>query len=451
MVLSLLCHSVLFILICFKSSAALNFGSCWPRFCQKENLVEDSQLWASPTDITSDDALIFTYTPDSLDHLQNIELPDDYSRSWSVEKTKSLAAGMVIATILGFTGEFVMTNLFHVEKAGLLFAAVGMASGWTFTGGSELTKAEQAPNGGYDAKLVADRPVRLRTTLQYLEGKKHVKELPCLRDENQLLEIITKVHDKNYIDMIRQRSLESDRPNRLNPLSPTTLIDEHSYKAALSAVNVWLDAVDAALSTGVTPRFGLVRPPSHHACRSKGMGGCLLNSVAIAAEYALSKGAKSVAILDIDAHHGNGIAHCVQDNPRIKFVSLHEAKTKLSLSQPKPSPENPRTPASDDVGPLGNIMNINLDPETNWSNYEIQLKAKALPFIQGADILLVAAGFDTMANDWSSSLQLNIEDYASLGRLLRDRFDDRIAFGLEGGYAYENHELAKAIEAFSEA
>lgn len=443
-----LCHIALFMLLCSKSPVVLGFGLDKARCIRKE--YSHSSLWANLADTTSGDSLIFTYTPESLDHLKNIELPDDYSRSWSMAKTKSLAAGMVLALILGFTGEVATTTLFHIEKAGLFFAAAGMATGWSLTGGIELTKAEQAPNGGYDAKLVADRPARLRTTLEHLQERKQVKKISNIRDETQLLEIIEKVHEKSYVDMLRQRSRESDRPNRLNPLSPTTLIDEHSYLASLSAVNVWLDAVDAALSNDQKPRFALVRPPSHHACRSKGMGGCLLNSVVVAAEYALSKGATSIAILDIDAHHGNGIAHCVQDNPQIKFVSLHETKTKLYLSQPKPSPENPRSPARDDRGPLGNILNINLDPKTNWTQYENHLKADALPFLHGADILLVAAGLDTMASDWSSSLQLDVKDYAALGRLLRKQFGDRIAFGLEGGYAYENQQLAKAIEAFSE-
>ena len=56
------------------------------------------------------------------------------------------------------------------------------------------------------------------------------------------------------------------------------------------------------------------------------MGGCLLNSVAISAFYALKKlsGKGKVGILDIDAHHGNGIAHCVQDEERIRYASIHE-------------------------------------------------------------------------------------------------------------------------------
>merc|ERR1712071_33867 len=110
--------------------------------------------------------------------------------------------------------------------------------------------------------------------------------------------------------------------------------------AALSAISDWVASVDAALvstqaqrsqqrsqqyrNLNVYPIFALVRPPGHHACRSMGMGGCLLNSPAIAAMYALEQGAQSVAILDVDAHHGNGIAHCVQDEPRIRYVSLHE-------------------------------------------------------------------------------------------------------------------------------
>jgi len=415
-----------------------------------EPSLDTSSLQATP--ITSSDTITFTYSPKTLYHLKNIELKDDYSRSWSMEKTKSLAAGLLSAVGLGFSGELVMTSLFDVEKVGLLFASIGMAGGWILTGGNELTKAEQVRNGGYDAKLVADRPARLRTILEYLQQTTaQIQEISSYRDEKYLLKLIEKVHDKSYIEMLRQRSQTSDQPNRLNPVSPTTLIDEYSYPAALAAVDIWLDAVDAALLDTDKPKFGLVRPPSHHACRSKGMGGCLLNSVVIAAEYALSKGAKSVAILDIDAHHGNGIAHCIQDNPRIKFVSLHEANSKLYVAQPKPSAENPRTPASDDIGPLGNILNVNLEPKTKWKQYEQNLRTLALPFLQEADVLLVAAGLDTMELDWSSSFQLTVEDYKKLGRLIKEYFGDRVAFGLEGGYAYQNQELAKSIEALAEA
>mmetsp|Transcript_18185 Transcript_18185/g.21002 ORF Transcript_18185/g.21002 Transcript_18185/m.21002 type:complete len:454 (+) Transcript_18185:87-1448(+) len=418
-----------------------------------ERRSEISNLLATP--VTSSETLTFTYSPKTLDHLKNIELKDDYSRSWSTEKTKCFAAGLLSSIVFGYSGELVTASLFDVEdveKAGLLFASVGMAAGWILTGGNKLTKDEQVLNGGYDAKLVADRPARLRTILEYLrQTTMPVQEISSCRDESGLLKVIEKVHDKSYIDMLQQRSLASDQPNRLNPVSPTTLIDEHSYPAALAAVEVWLDAVDAALLQNHKPKFGLVRPPSHHACRSKGMGGCLFNSVVIAAEYALSKGINSVAILDIDAHHGNGIAHCIQDNPKIKFVSMHEATSKLYLAQPKSSPENPRTSAVEDVGPLGNILNVNLEPKSNWQQYEQNLRESALPFLQDADILLVAAGLDTMQLDWSSSFQLTTGDYKKLGRLIKECFGDRVAFGLEGGYAYQNQELAKSIEALADA
>lgn len=48
-------------------------------------------------------------------------------------------------------------------------------------------------------------------------------------------------------------------------------------------------------------------------------------------------------------------------------------------------------------------------------------------------------------------MKLQVQDYQQIGLLLKKQFENRVAAGLEGGYAFENKELGKAIEAFGQA
>jgi len=91
--------------------------------------------------------------------------------------------------------------------------------------------------------------------------------------------------------------------------------------------------------------------------------------VAISAFYALDKlpGDAKVGILDVDAHHGNGIAHCVQDQKRIKYASIHEKKevTMFQKTEDDQLPDyNPRGPTFDDKGPNNNIRNFQCEKGT---------------------------------------------------------------------------------------
>jgi len=249
---------------------------------------------------------------------------------------------------------------------------------------------------------------------------------------------------------------------RFNPIYARTLVDQFTYQAAVHAVADWMDSVDAALCSSTTaeglvsgPKFALVRPPSHHACKSKAMGGCFFNSASIAAFYALDQpNVRNVAILDIDAHHGNGIAHCVENEPRIRYCSIHEeVNDKYMINQKERADDDPRSSKDCDCGPLENIRNINLKSGTGWdTGYKYALLEKALPFLMVDDpsLLIVAAGFDAISSDGTSRLTLMPKDYEKLGTELYNRFGNRVAFGLEGGYSWQEHDLSHALMAFVE-
>ncbi len=416
------------------------------------------QSWSSClTAARQIDDPIFQFSPLSLKHLENTELPDDYSRPWTRTKIKALVFGMTVGTLVGVSGEMLFQNFFGLEKTFVLWGALGIGAGWFLGGGQQVAESERPINGGYDRKLIADRPARLHSVLDSISRKQngHVA-LDSSSCSNQHLEkarhYAEKIHTRDYLAMLELRSQEADRPQRLNPVYSRTLIDQHSFDAALSAVADWMESVDAALQD--KPKFALVRPPSHHACRSKGMGGCLLNSVAIAAIYALENpNVTSVAILDIDAHHGNGIAHCVQDIPEICYCSIHEEASSGFLGRSRDDPEDPRSASTDDVGPLGNVLNINLPTGTTWKDgYRNALEEQALPFFseRKPEILLVAAGFDALDADFSSTLKLQPSDFKEIARILKKKFENKVAFGLEGGYCWQNGELGQAILCFVE-
>lgn len=414
------------------------------------------RTWLQGTSPLDDPA--FQFSPISLKHLENTELADDYSRPWTETKIKALATGMAVGAVLGIGGEILFQNLLGVDKTFVIWGGLGIGAGWFLGGGQEVAAAEKPINGGYDRKLIADRPSRLQSVLNSITERQQKGAIlldsssTTSRDLSKARLYAERVHTTEYLDMLESKCSAADRPQRLNPVYSRTLIDQHSYSAALNAVADWMESVDRALQG--KPKFALVRPPSHHACRSKGMGGCLVNSAAIAAVYALDQpNVRSVAILDIDAHHGNGIAHCVQDIPGIRYCSLHEDASSGFLGRARDDPEDPRSASFDDQGPLGNILNVNLPSGTTWENgYRAALEEQAIPFLLGnkPDILLVAAGFDALDADLTSRLRLQPSDFREISCILKDKFGTRVAFGLEGGYCWQGGELSEAILSFVE-
>jgi acetoin utilization deacetylase AcuC-like enzyme len=99
------------------------------------------------------------------------------------------------------------------------------------------------------------------------------------RDDVSLaLKYIRLVHDDEYVNMVKTKSENTDRPIRMNPLLARALIDQYTFYAAVNAAaDCWIESIDAALKE--SPTFALVRPPSLHTCQAKAMGGCFFNSL----------------------------------------------------------------------------------------------------------------------------------------------------------------------------
>src|SRR6476469_302018 len=100
-----------------------------------------------------------------------------------------------------------------------------------------------------------------------------------------------------------------------------TLIGPGTWEAARGAVDAALTAVDL-VTDGAPHAYALCRPPGHHVCRAAYGGSCYLNNAAIAAE-ALRRTAARVAVLDVDAHHGNGTQEIFWDRDDVRVASVH--------------------------------------------------------------------------------------------------------------------------------
>ena len=263
-----------------------------------------------------------------------------------------------------------------------------------------------------------ERPARLINTQAYLLDKH--PDWVWKKPRSATPEEVLRVHRPEHLERLRQpMDFDADTPYYPG-------IDEHARRAAGAAI----EAVDLALSG--RDAFSLMRPPGHHATATKAMGFCYLNSIAIAAEYALAMGCERVAIWDFDAHHGNGTEEIVSSNKRIRFTSVHEY---------------PGYPGTGNTS-YGNAFNFPILPgSTSQEHIAAANQALDRAFEFDPDLLLVSAGFDAFIEDPLTDMSLEIEHFAGFGRRLCQIGLPTAAI-LEGGYS---HQLPKLVDAFLDA
>jgi acetoin utilization deacetylase AcuC-like enzyme len=234
-------------------------------------------------------------------------------------------------------------------------------------------------------------------------------------------------HDRGYVELVR--AMAGAGGGRLDG---DTVASEGSWEAATAGVGCVLDAVDMALDGRAARSFCAVRPPGHHALRAGGMGFCLFGNVAIAARYARERhGLGRILVIDWDVHHGNGTQALVEDEPDIHFVSMHQW------------PWYPGTGAADDRGPHSSIWNVPLPPGLPPARYVAALEDAIDRATRGfePELVLISAGFDSLAGDPLGGFTLELEHVDQLTRGVVRRAASwcggRVVSALEGGYAPE--------------
>jgi acetoin utilization deacetylase AcuC-like enzyme len=235
------------------------------------------------------------------------------------------------------------------------------------------------------------------------------------------LDALLEIHDRRYLEALERICAEGG-----GALDPDTVVNGASYAAAVRASGAAMAAVDAVLSGEIRAAFTCGRPPGHHAERATPMGFCIINHVAVAAAHARAAGVERVAVLDWDAHHGNGTQAAFWDDPAVLYVSLHQF------------PLYPGTGAVSERGGgegAGATVNIPLAAGTGNDEFLDAFRAQALPALRDFDpgLLLVSAGFDAHRADPLTDLSVDTEAFATMTRELRGIGAGPVMV-LEGGY-----------------
>jgi acetoin utilization deacetylase AcuC-like enzyme len=233
---------------------------------------------------------------------------------------------------------------------------------------------------------------------------------------------LERVHPAEHLDRLEARC------RRGAHLDADTPVSDGSWPAALTAAGAGLAAIDALGASRARGAFLAIRPPGHHARPSQAMGFCLLNNVAVTAAELRARGAR-VAIVDIDAHHGNGTQEIFYEDPDVLYVSFHEW------------PLYPGTGRHDEIGAgpgRGTTCNVPLPAGATGDVYLRGMDDVVEPLLERfrPDWLLVSAGFDAHRDDPITGLGLTAADYAALcDRLVRIVPPGRVVAFLEGGYS----------------
>lgn len=276
-----------------------------------------------------------------------------------------------------------------------------------------------------------DRPERLTAIRDALEESGVLAALEPLPFLQARPEQAALIHEPAYVDVVRM--VCDDGFTYVG--ARDTQICPYSYDVAMRAVGgVWA-AADAIMAGRVDRAFCALRPPGHHAEADQAMGFCLFNNVAIAAEHLIRHhGLSRVAIVDFDAHHGNGTQHAFESRADVLYISLHER----SGSMPFPGTGEEWERGRGDGH--GYTLNIPMVRASTDRDYREAFDRQVIPALTAyePEALLLSAGFDAVVSEWVAHLALEPESFRWMTRLLVEIADQcasgRLLSVLEGGY-----------------
>jgi acetoin utilization deacetylase AcuC-like enzyme len=271
-----------------------------------------------------------------------------------------------------------------------------------------------------------ERPERLRVLLDLAAtlDPGRFQLLPARAASRSEIELC---HDAKYVELV-----ESTASLSRYALDGDTITSEDSFAVALLATGGFLKLLDSVAARESSNGFAMIRPPGHHALRSKAMGFCLFNTIAVGAQYLkTAHGVKRIAIVDWDVHHGNGTQDAFYDDPSVLFVSAHQY------------PFYPGTGGVAEVGVkegAGFTLNVPLPAGCGDAEYLRVFRDVVIPAIERfrPQWILVSAGFDPHCQDPLAGMNVTEAGFSQMAGAMLGLAEvycgGKIAFLLEGGY-----------------
>jgi acetoin utilization protein AcuC len=203
-------------------------------------------------------------------------------------------------------------------------------------------------------------------------------------------------HDPDYVAALARAEAEQDLPADLRQKyrigADSNMIHPAVFRRPATSVG------GALLAAGLTAGGGVVHAPgvgNHHGQPGRASGFCFVNDIALGIMRWRELGVRRVAVLDLDAHHGDGTETAFADDPEVLTISVHEAG------------RWPRTGMTSD--PARAVLNLPVPAGFNDSELRFLMTAAILPAIVAhrPEAIMLLPGADALADDPMAKLGLS--------------------------------------------
>ncbi|MFX0022028.1 MAG: histone deacetylase [Candidatus Hermodarchaeota archaeon] len=291
--------------------------------------------------------------------------------------------------------------------------------------------SKNVPPYPYPTFFSYENPLRIKAITEYLEKNRiiHDERIIKIAPMDIEEEIIYLAHTKYHVDSIKALS---SRGSGL--LGEEVYFTEDTFSLAKKAIGGAISAVKSVITHKVNCSLAFIRPPGHHALREKASGLCIFNNIAAAVLYLREKlnYKKKIAIVDIDAHFGDGLVQYFYDDPSVLYFSVHEydfVEGEIGFIDELGTGEG-----------LGRSINFPI-PFNSTDDDFLECFEILEPILREfmPDLIIVAAGFDMYFADPVGNCLLTSKTYyeftEKLLKIAEEICQGRLVFILEGGYS----------------
>ena len=234
---------------------------------------------------------------------------------------------------------------------------------------------------------------------------------------------IIRTHEPSYWNKLQNLSLTPKEVRRTGfPLNNELVHRE------VVIMNGTILCTHFALEHGVSMN---IAGGTHHAFTDKGEGFCLLNDIAMAANYLLDhKRAQQILVVDLDVHQGNGTAQIFKNEPRVFTFSMHGANNYPLIKE-------------------NSDLDIGLADFTDDAFYlkTLDTNLKNLIDTVEPDFIFFQSGVDVLATDKLGKLSLTREGCKQRDRIVLEtakRNKVPLVASMGGGYSQDFRDIIEA-------